>query len=94
MQKKIHVGTQRTVDTHVRFGDYERRGSNANAWTLLIKKSAVCAMICIVSTTLFAADCWYVDAVNGNDTWDGTTATAPEAGSPEGTPGPRKTLVK
>ena len=43
---------------------------------------------------VFAGDVWYVDAVNGNDAWDGTTAAVPDAGSPEGTPGPRKTLVK
>ena len=37
-----------------------------------------------------AGNVWYVDAVNGNDGWDGTTAEIPSSG----TVGPRKTLVK
>ena len=42
--------------------------------------------------TAFAANgaVWYVDAVNGNDGWDGTTAEIPSSG----TVGPRQTLVK
>ena len=46
------------------------------------------------ATMAYAAD-WYVDANNGNDTWDGTTATIPtQATIDEGgtIAGPRKTL--
>jgi hypothetical protein len=47
-----------------------------------------------VSAAAFATD-WYVDANNGNDSWDGTTAAIPsqEVIDQGGTiPGPRKTL--
>ena len=46
------------------------------------------------ATMAYAAD-WYVDANNGNDDWDGTTATIPtQATIDEGgtIAGPRKTL--
>lgn len=43
----------------------------------------------IVVTVAHGSD-WYVDAVNGNDAWDGTAAIVPS----EGSSGPRKTLVK
>ena len=53
-------------------------------WSKLV---ALFAMV-----TAFAANgaVWYVDAVNGNDEWDGTTAEIPFSG----TVGPRQTLVK
>ena len=53
-------------------------------WSKLV---ALFAMV-----TAFAANGaeWYVDAVNGNDEWDGTTAEIPLSG----TVGPRKTLIK
>ena len=47
-----------------------------------------------VATTAYGAD-YYVDANNGNDAWDGTTATIPDPATIEagGTiAGPRKTL--
>ena len=59
-----------------------------------VRKAAVCVLSGIMAAAVFASD-WYVDADNGNDGWDGTTAAIP---SPEvigqgGTiPGPRKTL--
>ena len=47
-----------------------------------------------VATMAYATD-WYVDANNGNDAWDGTTAAIPDQATIEagGTvAGPRKTL--
>ena len=62
------------------------------------KKSVVFAFAGIVSAAAFATD-WYVDANNGNDGWDGTTAAIPsqeviEQCTAQGVPvpGPRKTL--
>ena len=63
-----------------------------------MKKTVVFAFAGIVSAAAFATD-WYVDANNGNDGWDGTTADIPSQevidqctaqGVP--VPGPRKTL--
>ena len=51
----------------------------------------VCSLFPAVTVT---ANVWYVDADNGNDVWDGTTATAPATDSPSGSAGPRKTLAK
>ena len=48
-----------------------------------------------VASMAYAANNWYVDANNGNDNWDGTTATIPtQATIDEGgtIAGPRKTL--
>lgn len=62
------------------------------------KKTVVFAFAGIMSAAAFATD-WYVDANNGNDAWDGTTADVPSQevidqctaqGVP--VPGPRKTL--
>ena len=47
-----------------------------------------------VAGVVSAGNVWYVDAVNGNDGLDGTTAVVPEVGSSESLSGPRKTLVK
>ena len=59
-----------------------------------MKKSTVSILVGIFSAAAFATD-WYVDANNGNDSWDGTTAAIPsqEVIDQGGTiPGPRKTL--
>ena len=40
------------------------------------RKTVVFAFAGIVSAAAFATD-WYVDANNGNDGWDGTTADIP-----------------
>ncbi len=57
-------------------------------------KMIVSAVAAVVVTGAWATD-WYVDAVNGNDQWDGSTATVPsqeviDAG--ETIAGPRRTL--
>ena len=52
-----------------------------------------CKLVALFAmATAFAANGaeWYVDAANGNDGWDGTTAEIPLSG----TVGPRKTLIK
>ena len=63
-----------------------------------MKKAVVFAFAGIVSAAAFATD-WYVDANNGNDSWDGTTAAIPsqeviDQCTAQGVPvhGPRKTL--
>jgi len=57
-------------------------------------KMIVSAVAAVAVMSSWATD-WYVDAVNGNDQWDGSTATVPtqeqiEAGGTVA--GPRKTL--
>ena len=57
-------------------------------------KSALCAITCVVSTTVVATN-WYVDANNGDDGWDGTTAVIPDQVTVEAggvIHGPRQTL--
>ena len=63
-----------------------------------MRKSVVFAFAGIVSAAAFATD-WYVDANNGNDGWDGTTAAVPSqevidqcTAQSAPIPGPRKTL--
>ena len=63
-----------------------------------MKKSTVSILVGIFSAAAFATD-WYVDANNGNDSWDGTTAAIPsqevidQCTAQSGpVPGPRKTL--
>ena len=59
-----------------------------------MNKVVVCVVAGVVSAAVFASD-WYVDANNGNDAWDGTTASIPDQATIEagGTiAGPRKTL--
>ena len=63
-----------------------------------MKKSTVSILVGIFSAAAFATD-WYVDANNGNDGWDGTTAAIPSqevidqcTAQSVPVPGPRKTL--
>ena len=63
-----------------------------------MRKSVVFAFAGIMSAAAFATD-WYVDANNGNDDWDGTTADVPSqevidqcTAQSVPIPGPRKTL--
>ena len=63
-----------------------------------MKKLVLCALIGVVSAVAFAGN-YFVDANNGNDDWDGTTATIPTqevidncTAQGEPIPGPRKTL--
>ena len=61
--------------------------------TRLIRNRGGCKLATLLALVMvFAANgaVWYVDNVNGNDEWDGTTAEIPISG----TVGPRKTLVK
>ena len=39
-----------------------------------MNKVVVCVVAGLVSAAVFASD-WYVDAVNGNNDWDGTTGS-------------------
>ena len=55
-----------------------------NSWIRLLVASA----LCLTGFAAWSTD-YYVDAVNGNDNWDGTTPAIPAAG----TAGPRQTLV-
>ena len=55
-----------------------------------MKMKSACALIAVMSFgSAFAANTWYVDPVNGNDAYDGTTSNVVS-----GTTGPRQTLEK
>ena len=53
---------------------------------------AICALV--AATTAFGTD-YYVDAIHGNDAWDGTTDAIPTGEALEADPvhGPRRSLV-
>lgn len=53
-------------------------------------KAIITTVFATIAITVAHGADWYVDAVNGNDTWDGTVSSVPA----EGSSGPCRTLVK
>ena len=73
---------------------YDKKPCIQGMYAGLLRKCLAFAFAAAAATMAYAAD-WYVDANNGNDDWDGTTATIPTQATIDagGTiAGPRKTL--
>ena len=73
---------------------YDKKPCIQGMYAGLLRMCLAFAFAAAAATMAYAAD-WYVDANNGNDDWDGTTATIPTQATIEagGTiAGPRKTL--
>lgn len=63
--------------------------------SMFLQMAAVLTCVAGLASPLHAGRDYYVDAVNGNDLWDGSTAAIPseEQRLLETVPGPRKTLA-
>ena len=73
---------------------YDKKPCIQGLYAGLLRKCLAFVFAASAATMAYAAD-WYVDANNGNDDWDGSTATIPTQATIEagGTiAGPRKTL--